>query len=173
MPVSTADPNWLFQMTDPFEAKAAPVGFQAGAQRLGATLYELGAGACASPMHLHHGNEELLVVLSGMPAIRRREGRAQLSPGDVVSFRAGPEGAHRVENDGPDPARVLIVSTMSFPDVVEHLDSDKVLVMMGPPAAGGEMAAFRRDDAVHPSYGEEDIAPRDLEAGGEDDEAEG
>src|SRR3954451_5079620 len=173
MPVSTADPTWLFEMTDPFSAKAAPVGFQAGARQLGATLYELGAGACASPMHLHHGNEELLVVLAGAPAVRRRDGREERRPGDVVSFRAGPDGAHRIENDGPEPARVLIVSTMTFPDVVEHLDSAKVLVLMGPPAAGGDMVAFRRDDAVHPSHGEEEIAPRDLEGGGEDDEAGG
>ena len=168
MPVNTADPTWLFEMTDPFEAKAAPVGLQAGAQRLGATLYELGAGACASPMHVHHGNEELLVVLAGTPTIRRRDGREQLRPGDVVSFRAGAEGAHRVENDGPDPARVLIVSTMSFPDVVEHVDSEKVMVIFGPPAAGGELLAFRRDAAVHPLDGEEDIAPRDLGTGGDD-----
>jgi uncharacterized cupin superfamily protein len=34
-----------------------------------------------------------------------------------MSFPRGERGAHAVSNPGPEPARVLFVSTMRFPDV--------------------------------------------------------
>jgi hypothetical protein len=46
---------------------------------------------------------------------------------------------------------------MVFPDIVEHLDSEKVLVQTAPPDDAGTedlLLAFRRDDAVPPATGE-------------------
>ena len=43
----------------------APVGAQAGARELAANVYELDPGAVGSPLHVHHANEELLLVLAG------------------------------------------------------------------------------------------------------------
>jgi uncharacterized cupin superfamily protein len=102
---------------------------RAGAQELGATLYELEAGGAVSPYHVHHANEELLIVLDGNPALRTPEGTRRLDPGAVVAFRRGENGAHRVTNPGPAPARVLIVSTMHFPEVAEHPDIGTVMAM--------------------------------------------
>ena len=126
-------PEWDFQMTAaPFGARASLVGARAGARELGATLYELLPGGAASPYHVHHGNEELLVVLSGRPALRTPEGRRELAAGAVVAFPRGPEGAHRVVNPGAEPARVLMISTMNLPEVAEHPDTGATLVMTGP-----------------------------------------
>lgn len=158
MHTSIASPTWEFEIEQPFPMKAARVGAQAGAIRLGASVYELGPGATASPLHLHHGNEELVVVLSGSPLLRRLDGREQLAVGDIVALPAGREGAHRIENDGPETARVLIVSTMRFPDVVEHPDSNKVLLLTGSPQEDGEILAFLRSSVVHPLDGEADLS---------------
>ena len=59
-------------------------------------------------------------------------GRRTLEPGAVVAFRRGPAGAHQVRNPGPDSARVLLISTMHHPEVVEHLDTGATLAMLGP-----------------------------------------
>ena len=48
-----------------------------------------------------------------------------------MAFPRGRRGAHRVKNPSPEPARVLVVSTMNFPDVVEHPDTGTWLSMSG------------------------------------------
>jgi uncharacterized cupin superfamily protein len=107
----------------------------AGAKELGVTLYELAPGSAISPYHLHHGNEELLIVLSGRPLVRTPDGARRVEPGAVLAFPRGIDGAHRVANpDGGEPSRVLLVSTMHFPDIAEHLATGAMLSMTGPEA---------------------------------------
>jgi uncharacterized cupin superfamily protein len=101
------------------------------------------AGGAVSPYHLHHGNEELLVVLSGRPRLRDPDGTRRLEPGAVVSFLPGPSGAHRISNPGPAPARVLIISTMHFPEVAEHVSTGTTMAMTGP--AEGKIFAAGTD----------------------------
>src|SRR5262249_11554881 len=60
---------------------------------LGASLYELERGKFAV-YHVHHGSEELLIVLRGRPTLRTPAGERQLEEGEVVHFPAGPDGAH-------------------------------------------------------------------------------
>jgi uncharacterized cupin superfamily protein len=125
-------PEWDAEMPDePFRAKAMRAGARAGAQELGATLYEFDAGGAISPYHFHHANVELLVVLAGSPEVRTPAGRRRLDAGTVVAFPHGEEGAHAVTNPGPEPARILLVSTMRFPDVAEHLDTGALLAITG------------------------------------------
>lgn len=51
---------------------------------------------------------------------------------------------------------MLIASTAIFPEVAEHLDSDKFLILTGPFGEPDTVAmAFRRGDAVDPMVGEE------------------
>ncbi|MGH2967848.1 MAG: cupin domain-containing protein, partial [Solirubrobacteraceae bacterium] len=111
--------------------RALRAGAHAGARELGATLYEIDPGGAVSPYHVHHGNEELLVVLSGTPRLRTPEGVRELESGAVVAFPRGADGAHHVSNAAQEPARVLLVSTMNFPEVAEHLDTGAVLAMTG------------------------------------------
>lgn len=126
-------PGWDRDLPEaPFGARAMQVGSRAGAAELGVTLYELDPGGAVSPYHSHHANEELLVVLSGEPALRTPEGTRRLEPGDVVGFPRGPEGAHRISNPGEQPARVVVHSTMHLPDVAEYPDTGAVLAMTGP-----------------------------------------
>ena len=129
--VSVNDPRWDAELSAPFNLRAARVGAQAGARDLGVTLYEIAPGGAVSPYHVHHANEELLIVLEGAPRLRTPEGTRTLEAGSVVAFPPGPEGAHRISNAGPDPARVLVCSTMRLPEVAEHLDTGTWLAMTG------------------------------------------
>jgi uncharacterized cupin superfamily protein len=126
------EPEWEHEMEAPFSVRAQRVGAGAGAQDLGATLYEIDPGGAVSPYHAHHANEEMLIVLDGTPSLRTPDGVRELERGDLVAFPAGPAGAHRVFNESEAPARVLLLSTMVFPEVAEHLDTSTVLAMTGP-----------------------------------------
>jgi uncharacterized cupin superfamily protein len=126
------EPEWEIELPEPFRLRGMRLGPRVGAQRLGATLYEMEPGGAVSPYHVHHANEEMLLVVAGRPSLRTPEGTRELAPGDVVAFKAGPEGAHRVFNGSGEPARVLLISTMVFPEIAEHLDTGAWLSMTGP-----------------------------------------
>jgi len=146
-------PEWEAELPG---LRGVRVGAAAGGEKLGATLYEVDPGGRVSPLHIHHANEEMLFVISGRPTLRTPEGERELEPGEVVAFLSGRRGAHQVVNRGDAPTRVLIVSTKIYPEVVEHPDSQKVVAITGAPDETAAMVqAFRRDDAVPVTEGEE------------------
>jgi uncharacterized cupin superfamily protein len=91
--------------------KHVPVGQKIGAERIGASLYELAPGQRTFPYHWHTVKEEWLVVLRGEPTLRDPSGERRLEAGDVVLFRRGPEGAHSIRNGTEEPVRLLILSS--------------------------------------------------------------
>jgi uncharacterized cupin superfamily protein len=141
----------------------------AASERIGTSLYELPPGSRSWPYHYHTGNEEAIYVLDGTGLLRHdggADGTAdttdrddtdrpthRLEPGDYAALPAGPEGGHRIVNDGEKALRYLAVSTMDEPDVTVYPDSGKVGVFAGA-APGGDSAErtvsayFRRSDAV-------------------------
>jgi uncharacterized cupin superfamily protein len=142
-----------------FFHRRARLGRAAGSERLGASLFELPPGTAPFPYHAHYGNEELLFVLRGRPSLRTPEGWRELEEGEVVSFPRGERGAHQVANFGDAPARVLIVSEMNGPDVVQYPDSSKVAASEAPPGspARGFYEIVRAADAV--DYWEDERPP--------------
>ena len=108
-----------------------------GAERIGASLYELPDGERTYPYHFHHGMEEWLIVVSGAPVLRGPEGERELRAGDVVCFAPGPEGGHQVRG----PGAVLLVSANRSPEVITYPDSGKA-------AARPPGKVFREGDAV-------------------------
>jgi uncharacterized cupin superfamily protein len=121
----------------PFTWRRARVGRQAGAQKLGASLFELPPGASSFPLHVHYANEELAVVLAGRPTLRTLDGERELVPGDVAAFPSGRRGAHRLDNRTDELVRFLIVSTMISPEVNEYPDSNKLWARSFAPGAEG------------------------------------
>jgi|HubBroStandDraft_6_1064221.scaffolds.fasta_scaffold01094_5 uncharacterized cupin superfamily protein len=113
-------------------ARGSRLGPTAGARELGCSLYELDPGGQAVPYHMHHANEELLIVLAGDLELRTPDGTRHVSRGAVVAFPAGAQGAHRLRNTSESPARYLLVSTLRFPEVAEQLDTGTVLALKGP-----------------------------------------
>jgi uncharacterized cupin superfamily protein len=116
---------------------------RAAGGRLGASIWELQPGHSQFVYHFHHGSEELLIVLRGMPTVRTYDGDRELTEGDVVPFARGPEGGHQIRNDGDSVARVLIVSTNADPDVAEYPDTGKLAAIVG-----GQHRYHRAEDAV-------------------------
>jgi uncharacterized cupin superfamily protein len=109
-----------------WRSRAAWAGHRVGGDLLGACLYELEPGNRLWPYHVHHANEEWLLVVSGEPTLRSPEGERTLQDGDVVCFPRGAEGAHQVINHTDAPVRVLMLSSMIYPEIVQYLDSGKV-----------------------------------------------
>ena len=136
-----------------FRARRARLGRQAGAERLGLSLWELPPGEAAYPFHFHLAEEELLVVLEGSPSLRTGEGWRRLDRGEVVAFPRGEAGAHQLHNDSGETVRFLAISTSGEPDIVLYPDSAKVGVSERLPAAGFQ-AMFRLADSVDYHDGE-------------------
>ena len=130
------EPEWdADQDKAPFTWTRARIGRQAGSEQLGASLYEVPPGSSTFPLHVHHANEELVVVVSGRPTLRTLDGERELSPGEVVAFPVGRRGAHRLDNRTDAAVQVLIVSTMLAPEVNEYPDSGKVWARTSAPGA--------------------------------------
>jgi uncharacterized cupin superfamily protein len=91
--------------------KRLGVGERLGAERIGASLYELAPGQRTFPYHWHQVSEEWLLVLRGEPTLRDPSGERKLGPGDCVLFKRGPEGAHSIRNDTEEPVRLLMLSS--------------------------------------------------------------
>lgn len=145
------------------------VGRHAGAELLGASVYDIQPGGRQADLHLHYNNEELIVVLAGRPTLHTLAGSRELATGEVVACLRGRRGAHRLENQTDELARVLIVSTNFMPEVVEYPERPNgggVFVMTEPPYTGADyddsrgriLRLFWRDDGLPIPP---DVAPAD------------
>jgi uncharacterized cupin superfamily protein len=66
-------------------------------------------------------------VLRGEPTLRTPEGEHVLKEGDVVGFPRGKAGAHQIINGTDSSIRVLMLSSMIPGEIIEYLDTGKVL----------------------------------------------
>jgi len=107
---------------DGYNRRSAGLGKQLGAEKIGASLYELPDGEKTFPYHFHHGMEEWLIVLDGTPTLRGPDGERALRRGDVVCFPPGPDGGHQVRG----PGTVLVLSASRPLEAIEYPDSGKI-----------------------------------------------
>jgi uncharacterized cupin superfamily protein len=110
-----------------WHGKGTLVGQHIGGELIGASLSEVEPGCKLWPYHTHHLNEEWVIVVRGEPTLRTPEGERVLEEGDVVCFPRGKEGAHQIINRSESPIRVLMLSSMIRGDIIEYLDTGKVL----------------------------------------------
>ncbi len=150
--LSIDNPNFTYDPEDPegFRAGMYRLGTEVGAERTGATVYELPPGQLLCPYHYEYGEEEWVLVLSGRPFVRTPEGTEELKPMDVVFFKRGPEGAHQVGNRTDEPARVLMWSDLVWPTGTAYPDSDKVGLWLAP----GDSLMVERSSGVEYYRGE-------------------
>ena len=123
-----------------WRSKDAWVGAKLEGELIGASMYEVEAGSKLWPFHTHHANEEWMLVVRGNPTLRTAEGMEDLREGDIVCFRRGKDGFHQVINSTEAPIRVLMISTLIAPDIVEYADTGKV----GARSVAGERIMFGR-----------------------------
>ena len=119
--------------TDPDGYRAGMVRFgpALGAEKLGASLYELPPGQSICPYHYEYPDEEWLLVVEGRVVLRHEGGEMELGRGDLVCFPPGPDGAHKVTCLGEETARVVMISTKEKPGIAVYPDSGKVGIWPG------------------------------------------
>jgi uncharacterized cupin superfamily protein len=126
---------------DGWRIKEAFVGHHhIGGGLIGASMSEVEPGNKLWPYHTHHANEEWVIVVRGEPILRMPEGEQGLKEGDVVCFPRGRDGAHQIINGTDSPIRVLMLSSMIGPDIVEYLDTGKIYAT----SVGGEPILLAR-----------------------------
>ena len=134
-----------------WRVKGALVGQHIGGELIGATMSEVEPGNKLWPYHTHYLNEEWVIVLRGEPTLRTPEGEQVLKEGDVVCFPRGKDGAHQIINRTDSPIRVLMLSSMIRGEIIEYLDTGKVLakdvededIMFARPGADGRVLGRR------------------------------
>ncbi|PSP79567.1 cupin [Halobacteriales archaeon QS_1_68_20] len=160
MPTNEDDLSWQEVQKGNAHFRRKQLGAADGAEQLGCSLYELPPGGASFPYHYHTGNEEALYVLSGTGTLRLDGEEHAIEAGD---FAALPSSAPRIRNDGDEPVRFLMVSTMNDPDVMVYPDSEKVGFVAGAAPGGDkdertEEAFFRFADQVDYWDGERDAS---------------
>jgi uncharacterized cupin superfamily protein len=119
-------PNvWADDLYEEDGYRRARLAESAGAERLGLTVYELPPG---SGMHYHYHlqREELMVVLSGVVALRTPDGWEDVPEGEVRAFPRGERGAHGFENRVEGLVRLLMFSEQNAPNVSVYPDANQV-----------------------------------------------
>ena len=114
------------------------------AERLGATVYELGPGNFV-PYHFHHASEEMLVVLDGEMTMKTGDGERLVRRGDAVIFPVGPAGAHGFRIEGDGRCRYLVASSVQLPEVGEYPDLGQIAVQARTASQTGEQLWFIHD----------------------------
>jgi uncharacterized cupin superfamily protein len=98
------------------------IGEAAGLSELGARHVVLDPGAWSSQRHWHHGEHELLVMISGRAVLVEDEGESELAPGDVVAWAKGVRNGHHLINRSSEPCSFVCVSAGAeqggeYPDI--------------------------------------------------------
>lgn len=114
------------ELDQKFSAVIAPLGEALGLKKLGVMVTAVEPGKRAFPFHVHHGNDELFVILEGEGTYRFGDAEHPVKPGDVCAAPAGgAEAAHQLVNTGATTLRYVSISSQFDPDVVEYPDSGK------------------------------------------------
>jgi uncharacterized cupin superfamily protein len=136
------DRDWDVERSfGPSKTRMLHLGRRLGGELLGATVFELEPGI-RGIAHLHHGNEEWVLVLEGRPTLRTTAGERRLEPGDVEVFKRGPEGTHALSNETDSVCRFIVFSSMLHPDVVEYPDAGVIGTIVGDAPTAGRDAPF-------------------------------
>ncbi len=80
--------------------------------------------------------------VEGEVVVRTPDGEETAVRGDAVCFPAGPDGAHKVWNDGEAPAPVVMFSSSRRPAIAVYTD-DKIGVF---PPNPDDRVMLRRED---------------------------
>ena len=89
--------DWNEQRARPGYAWKRPgLGRALGGELLGTSLYELPPGQAPWPYHWHWANEELLIVVAGVPTLRTPDGERTLQAGELKRLRRSLEPAASV-----------------------------------------------------------------------------
>lgn len=127
-----------------FASRVGVVGARIGARLLGYNITVVPPGRRAFPLHNHHANEEMFLILQGHGELRIGGQTHPLRPGDFIACPpGGPEHAHQIVNTGEQEMRYLAVSTLITPETVEYPDSGKIATYSRQPQPDGSLRVVR------------------------------
>ena len=148
MVVNVFDDEWERGFDrDGYVSRLRPLRKALGAERMGATVYELAPGEQSTPYHFQYAEEEWLLVLDGRPSLRTPDGVQTLKGGDMVAFRRGPEGAHAIRNETSVPVRILMIATREDVEVAVFPDSGKTFASANRLRPGESVSLMNRAEA--------------------------
>ncbi len=121
------------------------LGRKTGLSRVGVTLSRVSPGRASYPLHLHHGEEECMLVLAGRGAVVVGRESFDMGPGDFAAFPPQTH-PHQVRNQGKEDLVYLNVGEALGNEVVDYPDAGKQLVRRKGeartyPLAAGEVMA--------------------------------
>lgn len=152
MTVNESELDWVEYDHGEAQFRRKELSSAVDAAQLGCSLYELPPGKQSWPYHYHTANEEALFVLEGTGQLRTGDDSVELTAGAFATLPANEDGGHQVCNDGEEPLRYLMVSTMNEPDVTVYPEMEKLGVFVGaPPGGRGERSLhgyYELDDDV-------------------------
>ena len=112
-----------------YAERYAALGEAVGASQLGYNVTIVPPGKRSCPLHNHHVNEEMFLILAGEGTYRFGDASYPVKTGDIMAAPAGGrETAHHLINTGAVDLKYLSVSTMIDPEICEYPESDKFLV---------------------------------------------
>lgn len=139
------------ELDEKYSATMAPVGAALGLTKLGVSAMTVEPGKRAFPHHVHHGNDELFVILEGEGIYRFGDQEFPIKAGDICAAPlGGPEHAHQIVNTGATTMRYVAIASTQDPDVVEYPDSGKFSALSigaGRNFTNGRLAYFGRASA--------------------------
>ena len=130
--VNLFETEFEYDTRDPagYKAGAVNLGKQLGAAETAIKWFLIPTGESLCPYHYEYV-EEWLLVLEGEVTVRTPDGEQVVPAGTLACFPAGPDGAHKLTNQGGREARVLMFSSSREPAVAVYPDSDKIGVWPG------------------------------------------
>jgi uncharacterized cupin superfamily protein len=97
-----------------------------GLTNFGVNITVVPPGAVSALRHAHSKQDEFVYVVSGTLTLHTDEGKTELNPGMCAGFKAGSGNAHRLVNNGVQPAVYLEVGDRTAGDSVAYPDDDLV-----------------------------------------------
>lgn len=119
-----------FEHGENYVSADAGVADALGLTQIGCAYTVVPPGKSACPFHVHHGEDEMFVVLEGTGEYRFGDKRHPISAGDILGAPAGGRDyAHQIWNTGSVDLKYLGISNKLPLEVVEYPDSGKVLAL--------------------------------------------
>lgn len=98
----------------------------AGLEDFGASHVVLQPGAWSAQRHWHEGEDELVIMLSGVAVLVDDNGETEMRAGDIAAFPKNDGNGHVLQNRSDEPCTYVAIgrpaaSDCHYPDIDMHL----------------------------------------------------